>query len=244
MRELLANWNSNSNDLVVLFDNIVDFHSTSIANVEFDTINFISLLIDYVESIDVFSFEEFIAMLIIDEKEFNNYNDATRNLYFSQWLKAMRDELDFLLKNHIWDIVDFTFDERKSLNDKWIYKLKRNVDDVVVRYKLKWCVKNFLQQYDIDFDQTFVFVVKSMIFRILFVVVAFLNLKIEQMNVKIVFLYKLIDSNIYVKYSTKCDNDEIICKFNKTLYELKQSFKLWYCWKYSLLRCCSQEITW
>ena len=101
MRELLANWDSSSNDLVVLFDNIVDFHSTSIANVEFDTINFISLLIDYVKSINVFSFEKFIAMLIIDEKELNNYNDVTRSLYFSQWLKAMRNEFDFLLKNHI-----------------------------------------------------------------------------------------------------------------------------------------------
>ena len=64
-----------------------------------------------------------------------------------------------------------------------------------------------------------------MTFRILFVVVVFLNLKIQQMNVKIVFLYELIDSNIYVKYSTKCDNDEIICKLNKALYELKQSLK-------------------
>ena len=101
MRELFANWNSNSNDLIALFDNIVDFHSTSIANAEFDTINLILLLIDYVESIDVFSLEKFIAMLIIDEKELNNYNDATRSLYFFQWLKAMRDEFDSLLKNHI-----------------------------------------------------------------------------------------------------------------------------------------------
>ena len=93
MRELFTNWNSNSNDLIVLFDNIVDFHSISIANVEFDTINFISLLIDYVESIDVFSLEEFIAMLIIDEKKLNNYNDAARNLYFSQCKTRTRNSI-------------------------------------------------------------------------------------------------------------------------------------------------------
>ena len=67
-----------------------------------------------------------------------------------------------------------------------------------------------------------------MTFRVLFVVVVFLNLKIQQMNVKIAFLYEFIDSDIYVKYSTRCDNDEIICKLNKALYELKQSFRLWY----------------
>ena len=65
-----------------------------------------------------------------------------------------------------------------------------------------------------------------MTFRVLFAVAAFLNLKIEQMNVKTAFLYGLIDSDIYVKYPTGCDNDGAICKLNKALYELKQSPRL------------------
>ena len=63
--------------------------------------------------------------------------------------------------------------------------------------------------------------IKSMIFRVFFVIAIFLNLKIEQMNVKIVFLYDLIDAKIYVKYSQKCENDNDICKLKKTLYDLK-----------------------
>ena len=82
-----------------------------------------------------------------------------------------------------------------------------------------------MQQYDIDFEQIFVFVIKSMIFRVLFVIVAFLNLKIEQMNVKIVFFYDFIDTEIYVKYFENY-NEKKICKFHKILYDFKQFFRL------------------
>ena len=140
----------------------------------------------------------------------------------------MKKKFESLLKNHTWNIINKTSNDKKSLNDKWIYKFKRNVDDVIIKYKIKWCVKNFLQQYDIDFDQIFVFVIKSMTFRILFAIVAFLNLKIKQMNVKIVFLYKFIDFDIYVKYFIELKNDNVIYKFNKILYDLKQFSRLWY----------------
>ena len=64
-----------------------------------------------------------------------------------------------------------------------------------------------------------------MIFRILFIIVVFLNLEIEQMNVKIVFLYDLIDTKVYVKYFENY-NEKRICKLHKTLYNFKQSSRL------------------
>jgi hypothetical protein len=184
MRELLENWDPDSDDLVALFSSIAGVHPTPVVDSETDSVNPICLLAGYVESIGASSFEEFITMLTVDEEEPNNYSDATRSPYFSQWLKAMREELDSLLKNHTWDIVDSTPDGRKPLDGRWVYKLKRNADGVIVRYKARWCVKGFLQQYGIDFDQTFASVVKPMAFRVLFAVAAFLNLEIEQMDVK------------------------------------------------------------
>ena len=109
-----------------------------------------------------------------------------------------------------------------------MFKLKRNVEDIVARYKVKWVMKSYLQQYEVDFDQIFASMIKSMIFRVLFAIAIFLNLKIEQMNMKIVFLYDLIDVKMYVKYSQECENDDDICKLKKALYDLKQSSRLWY----------------
>ena len=50
-----------------------------------------------------------------------------------------------------------------------------------------------------DFDQTFAAVVKPMAFRILFAIATFLDLDIDQMDVKTAFLYGLIDQLMYVE---------------------------------------------
>ena len=64
-----------------------------------------------------------------------------------------------------------------------------------------------------------------MIFRILFVIVVYFDLKIEQINVKIVFFNDFIDTKIYVKYFENY-NEKRICKFHKTLYNFKQISRL------------------
>ena len=64
-----------------------------------------------------------------------------------------------------------------------------------------------------------------MIFRIFFVIIAYLNFEIKQINVKIVFFNKNIDVEIYVKFFDDF-NEKKICKFNKALYNFKQSFCL------------------
>ena len=65
------------------------------------------------------------------------------------------------------------------LSRKWVYKLKRNDDNVILRYKARWVVKGFMQQYGTDFDETFASVIKPMAFRILFALAAFLDLEVE-----------------------------------------------------------------
>lgn len=63
-----------------------------------------------------------------------------------------------------------------------------------------------------------------MAFRILFTIVAFYNLDINQMDVKTPFLYNLIDQLIYVKMlkGTKTKvKDNMIYKLLKAFYDLK-----------------------
>lgn len=82
---------------------------------------------------------------------------------------------------------------------KWVYKVKRDVHGEIARYKARWVVKGYLQQFGIDFDQTFAAVVKLMAFRVLFAIAAFYNLDIDQIDVKTAFLYGHIDQLIYVE---------------------------------------------
>lgn len=83
--------------------------------------------------------------------------------------------------------------DHKSLRKKWVYKVKQDVDRKVARFKARWVVKSYLQQFGVDYDQTFAAVVKPMAFKVLFAIAAFLDLDINQIDVKTAFLYSLID---------------------------------------------------
>lgn len=87
-----------------------------------------------------------------------------------------------------------------------------------------------MQQFGVDFDQTFAAVVKPMAFRVLFAIAAFYDLDIDQIDVKTAFLYGKIDQLLFVE-TPKGYYDDIegmVYRLNKALYGLKQSPRLWY----------------
>lgn len=59
--------------------------------------------------------------------------------------------------------------------------------------------KSYLQQFGIDFNQTFAIVIKSMIFRVLFAMAAFYNLNINQIDIKTALLYRAMNQLLFVK---------------------------------------------
>lgn len=112
-----------------------------------------------------------------------------------------------------------------------MYKVKCDVEGKVSRFKARWVIKEHLQQFGVDFDQTYASVVKPMAFRMLFAFAAFFDLNIDQMNVKTAFLYGLINQLIYIEIPKSTETEatkNMVCKLLKALYGLKQSPRLWY----------------
>lgn len=101
----------------------------------------------------------------------------------------MTKELDQLYKNDTWKLVlrDKIKPGHCPLEGKWVYKVKQDVDRNIARFKAKWVVKSYLQQFSVDFDQTFAVVVKPITFKVLFAIVTYFDLDIDQMNVKRAF---------------------------------------------------------
>ena len=83
-------------------------------------------------------------------------------------------------------------------------------------------VQGFQQREGINFYKTFAIVVKPMSYKALFAIAAAYDLEIEQMDVKIAFLYGDVDTNIYIRQPMGFDNNSgQVCKLNKALYSLK-----------------------
>lgn len=67
----------------------------------------------------------------------------------------------------------------KPLFRKWVFKVKRDVDGAITRFKAYWVVRDYQQQFGIDFNEMFVAVVKLMAFEVLFTIIAYYNLDIN-----------------------------------------------------------------
>ena len=78
----------------------------------------------------------------------------TRN----KWEQGMDEEIDSLVRNRTWDLVEFPTGKR-ALQNKRVYRLKEE-DGCKKRYKDRLVVKGFSQNKSIDFDEIFSHVVK------------------------------------------------------------------------------------
>ena len=89
--------------------------------------------------------------------------------------------------NDVWTLVDPP-EEIKPIGYKWIFKRKRGIDGKVENYKAHLVVKDYRQRYSIDYDEIFFPVVMFKFIWIMLVIATYMDYKIWQINVKIVFL--------------------------------------------------------
>jgi hypothetical protein len=91
-------------------------------------------------------------------------------------------------------------------------------------------IKNYRQIEDKNFDETYVFVIKVDTFRMMLIIVAVLNYQIRQFDIKTTFLYDQMNWMIYIDQSKdfEIESSNKTCLLNTDLYELMQSFYLWF----------------
>lgn len=112
-----------------------------------------------------------------------------------------------------------------------VFKVKRDVNGAIARFKARWVVRGYLQQFGIDFDQKFAAVVRPMAFRVLFAIATYYDLGVYQIDVRTIFLYGVTNQLVYVqipKSSGNATNKGMVCKLLKALYGLKKASRLWY----------------
>jgi len=119
------------------------------------------------------------AVISIDDTvELITYKQTVKSSLCDKWKMAMKNKIQSLKNNNMWDIVNMPSNQH-VLKGHWVYKVKCDAHDQVSCYKAHWVVKGYEQQFDIDYDQIFVSVVKLQMYKILFTLAAHYDLKVN-----------------------------------------------------------------
>lgn len=169
-----------------------------------------------------------IAEVLLNEAfEPETVEDALNSTDRVQWSQAMEDEMASLKKNQTWELSTLP-QGAKALPCKWVFRLKKNPDGSIDRYKARLVVKGYSQRLGVDYNQTYSPVAKMGTIRTILSVVASEGMEMAQFDVSTAFLYGELEEEIYMNqpegYS---DKSEKVCRLKRSLYGLKQAPRCW-----------------
>ncbi|KAL0307263.1 UNVERIFIED_CONTAM: Retrovirus-related Pol polyprotein from transposon TNT 1-94 [Sesamum radiatum] len=111
------------------------------------------------------------------------FKDAMASLEAKQWKKAVKSEMDSIVSNGTWVLVDLPL-ECTTIGCKWIFKKKLKPDGSIDKFKARLVAKGFKQKEGIDYFDTYSPVARLTTIRVLIALASVYNLSIHQMDVK------------------------------------------------------------
>ena len=116
----------------------------------------------------------------------------------NEWMEGERDELRSINKCGVWTKEEL-LSGTKVIPLKWVYKVKKNPDGTIARYKCRLVAQGFYQVFGEDYFQTYSPVAKFTSIRTVLALSAQLGLKVGQIDVDTAFLNADISENIWVQ---------------------------------------------
>ncbi|KAJ9552446.1 hypothetical protein OSB04_016491 [Centaurea solstitialis] len=146
------------------------------------------------------------------------------------WVRAMQEELAEFERNRVWRLVERP--RRVTIIDlRWIFRNKKDENDLIIRNKARLVAKGYRQQEGIDYDETFTPVARIEAIRIFLAYAAHKNMKVFHMDVKCAFLNGELQEVVYVEEPEGFVDPkypEHVYVLDKALYGLKQAPRAWY----------------
>ena len=123
----------------------------------------------------------------------NSYQEAMRSEDSKKWLATSQEKLDGLTEMGVRKLVDHPHD-RKTIKCRWTYILKADG-----RYKERPVAQGYMQVQGIDYEETFSPVARYESIQYLLAHAALLDWEIEAMDVKLAYLHRVLDEEIYME---------------------------------------------
>jgi len=164
---------------------------------------------------------------VLTVEEPKSYQQAKVSPQWSDWKKAMDEELGSLKENDVWDVIPKPAG-RKNVASRWVYKAKGNAQGEVEQYKARLVARGFSQILGQDYDEIFAPVVRYDSLRLLLALSACKGWQPRQLDIKTAFLYGILKEEVYMDLPEGSRLDGMVAKLKRCIYRLKQSPKEWY----------------
>jgi hypothetical protein len=139
----------------------------------------------------------------------------------------MQSEMDTVEKNRTWELADLPRGHR-TITLKWVFKLKRDEADAIVKHKARLVARGFVQQEGIDFGDTFTPMAQMKSVRLL-ALAAQEGWRVHHMDVNYVFLNDNL-KEVYVHQPpgfTIPGKEGKVLRLRKALCVLRQAPRMW-----------------
>ena len=143
------------------------------------------------------------------------------------WMAAMDDEYNALVKNQTWILVDRPKD-CPVVRCKWVLCTKRHPDGSPYKKKGRLVGMGFTQRKGRDYHQTYSPVARYDSIRLLLAVTAEEDLELMQFDIQNAFLKGNLEETVFMEQPPMFgDGSSKVCLLKKSLYGLKQAPRCW-----------------
>ena len=187
---------------------------------ELDEVEF-AFLTEHVEGGDTYEYDH-------EGKTPKSHKEAMQGEDAHHWRAAEQVEYDTLTQNKTWSLQPLPTG-RKPVTGKWTYKIKRNKDGSVEKYKARYVARGFTQVWGDSYTETFSPVVRFSAVRLLIAVAAYMGATLWHYDVRGAFLQSdALHEEIYMTQPEGFEQlgpngDTLYCKLRVPLYGLKQA---------------------
>ncbi|DBA02790.1 TPA: hypothetical protein N0F65_006580, partial [Lagenidium giganteum] len=172
-------------------------------------------------------FEDGAAFIITRVAEPKSVREAMDSPFRQQWIDAIRAELDALVENGTWEVVEQPASSN-VVDCKWVLKIKYDSAGEIGRFKARLVARGFSQKYGVDYSATFAPVIRMSSVRLFFVLIAILHLEQRQGDVPNAYVKGALKEYILMKSPKELNlRSGHVLRLLKPLYGLKQSGRCW-----------------
>ncbi|CCA74092.1 hypothetical protein PIIN_08046 [Serendipita indica DSM 11827] len=148
-----------------------------------------------------------------------------------KYVQAAIEEVRAHLENGTWKLVRLP-QGKKAIGSRWVFKIKRDADGSISKYKGRIVAKGYAQREGIDYTETFAPTARFGALRTIIALAALEDWELESVDISTAFLNGEIDAEVYMQKPEGVEFEGYegtswVLQLLKGLYGIKQGPRIW-----------------